>query len=52
MNQRVVPLPWRIATEVYIPKINEADPSNIKDFRPIALLNVGGNCFSVSSRSD
>ena len=28
--------------EVYIPKIQTPDPSNIKDFRAIALLNVEG----------
>ena len=37
--------------EHYIPKAKEPDPSNIKDFRPIALLNVEGKLFfSLLSR--
>ena len=41
----VVPVQWRIATEVYIPKSRSPDPNNIKDFRPISLLNVEGKLF-------
>ena len=41
----VVPVQWRIATEVYIPKSGSPDPNNIKDFRPISLLNVEGKLF-------
>ncbi|XP_057299380.1 uncharacterized protein LOC130630000 [Hydractinia symbiolongicarpus] len=40
-----IPVQWRIASEVYIPKNNTPCPSNIKDFRPIALLNVEGKLF-------
>ena len=36
---------WRIATEVYIPKSGSPEPNNIKNFRPISLLNVQGNLF-------
>ena len=41
----VVPVQWRIATEVYIPKSGSPDPNNIKDFRPISLLNLEGKLF-------
>ena len=41
----VVPAQWRNATEVYIPKSGSPDPNNIKDFRPISLLNVEGKLF-------
>ena len=34
-----------IATEAYIPKSGSADPKNIKDFRPMSLLNVEGKFF-------
>ena len=38
----VIPIQWRIAREVYIPKSKDPDSNNIKDFRPISLLNVEG----------
>ena len=38
----VVPIQWRYAKEIYIPKSKTPVSSNIKDFRPIALLNVEG----------
>ena len=41
----VVPVQWRIATEVYISTSGSPDPNNIKDFRPISLLNVEGKLF-------
>lgn len=41
----VVPVQWRVAKEVYIPKSKEPDESKISDFRPIALLNVEGKLF-------
>ena len=41
----VVPVQWRIATEVYIPKSGSPDPNNIKDFRPIYLLDVERKLF-------
>ena len=40
-----VPVQWRVATEVYIPKAKPPNPNNIKDFRPISLLNVEGKLF-------
>ena len=40
-----VPIQWRLASEVFIPKAVPPDPSCIEDFRPIALLNVGGKLF-------
>ena len=46
-----IPLQWRIASEIYIPKNKPPSPNNIKDFRPIALLNVEGKLFfSLISR--
>ena len=45
LRHAVVPIQWRIASEVYIPKSNPPSPSNIKDFRPISLLNVEGKLF-------
>ena len=47
LKHSVVPLQWRYAMEHYIPKTKSPCPSNIKDFRPIALMNVEGSCFSV-----
>ena len=41
----VAPIQWRYAKEIYIPKNKTPDCSNIKDFRPIALLNVEGKLF-------
>ena len=47
----VVPVQWRIATEVYILKSGSPDLNNIKDFRPISLLNVEGKLsFSILSK--
>ena len=40
-----IPIQWRIASEVYIPKTKPPDSSRIEDFRPIALLNVEGKLF-------
>ena len=40
-----VPIQWRCAMEVYIPKNKTPIDSNIKDFQPIALLNVEGKVF-------
>ena len=40
-----VPIQWRIASEVYIPKVKPPNNSTITDFRPIALLNVEGKIF-------
>ena len=47
----VVPIQWRYAREIFIPKCKTPMESNIKDFRPIALLNVEGKLlFSLVSR--
>ena len=44
-KKTVVPVQWRSACEVYIPKITSPSESKISDFRPIALLNVEGKLF-------
>ena len=44
-NHCIVPIQWRHAMEVYIPKTKTPSNSNVKDFRPIALLNVEGKLF-------
>ena len=41
----VVPIQWRYAREIFIPKCKTPMESNIKDVRPIALLNA--SFFSV-----
>ena len=41
----VVPVQWRIATKIYVPKSGSPDPKNIKGFRSISLLNVEGKLF-------
>ena len=47
----VIPMQWRYAKEIYIPKSKSPSESNIKDFRPIALLNVEGKLlFSLISK--
>lgn len=47
----VVPIQWRCASEIYIPKSKTPMESNIKDYRSIALLNVEGKLlFSLVSR--
>ena len=40
-----LPLNWRVASEIYIPKINPPNPESIDEFWPIALLNVEGRLF-------
>lgn len=40
-----VPVQWRVASEIYIPKVVPPNASLIEDFRPIALLNVEGKIF-------
>ena len=45
LRHSIIPVQWRIVSEVYIPKVKPPVPSNIKDFRPIALLNVEGKLF-------
>ena len=41
----VVPLQWLYAMEFFIPKTIPPSPSNVKNFRPIALLNVEEKLF-------
>ena len=51
MNKGIIPLQWRSAKEIYIPKVNPPTAHNTSDFRPIALLNVEGKLFfSLVSR--
>ena len=45
MKHATIPLQWRYAREHYIPKAKPPNPSNVKDYRPIALLNVEGELF-------
>ena len=46
-----IPIQWRVASEIYVPKKKPPNPTNIQDFRPIALLNVEGKLFfSLLSR--
>ena len=40
-----VPLSWRIADGIFIPKVAKPDPHNILDYRQIALMNVEGKLF-------
>ena len=40
-----VPINWRIAKEIYIPKKDNPNEQSIADFRSIALLNVEGKIF-------
>ena len=40
-----VPIQWRTASEVYIPKVKPPKVDNINDFRSIALINVEGKLF-------
>ena len=44
-NSKSVPINWRIAREIYIPKTEEPIVSEISHFRSIALLNVEGKIF-------
>ena len=41
----VVPVQWRIMSEIYIPKSKHPDCNQVADFRSIALLNVEGKLF-------
>ena len=51
MNKGIIPLQWRSAKEIYIPKVNLPTAHNISDFRPIALLNMESKLFfSLVSR--
>ncbi|XP_057310248.1 uncharacterized protein LOC130648228 [Hydractinia symbiolongicarpus] len=45
LKNSYIPVQWRVALKVYIPKNKPPSPSSIKDFRPIALLNVEEKLF-------
>ena len=40
-----IPIQWRSAQEIYIPKVSSTSENKLSDFRPIALLNVEGKLF-------
>ena len=40
-----IPIQWRSAQEIYIPKVSSPSKNKLSDFRPIALLNVEGKLF-------
>ena len=40
-----IPIQWRSAQEIYIPKVSSPSENKLSDFRPIALLNVEGKLF-------
>ena len=40
-----IPIQWRSAQELYIPKVSTPSDTKLSDFRPIALLNVKGKLF-------
>ena len=40
-----IPIQWRSAQEIYIPKVSTPSNSKISDFRPTALLNVESKLF-------
>ena len=45
-----IPIQWRSAQEIYIPKVSTPSDTKLSDFRPIALLNVEGKLlFSLIS---
>ena len=40
-----IPIQWRSAQEIYIPKVSSPSENKLSDFRPIALLNAEGKLF-------
>ena len=48
-----IPVQWRVAEGIYIPKSTTPNETTITDFRPIALLNVsrGKDVFRYSSEA-
>ena len=40
-----IPIQWRSAQEIYIPKVSSPSENKLSDFRPIALLNVFLNAW-------
>ena len=46
-----IPIQWRSAQEIYIPKVSSPSENKLSDYRPIALLNVEGKLlFSLVSK--
>ena len=43
--KKYVPIEWRVAMEIYIPKVDKPGSDCIGDFRAIALTNVEGKLF-------
>ena len=41
----IVPLKWRIAESIFIPKVDKPNPQVLTDYRQIALGNVEGKLF-------
>ena len=44
-NKDHVPIQWRLASQVYIPKVKPPKEEYIEDFRMLGLLNVEGKLF-------
>ena len=44
-HTKKIPVIWRVAEGVYIPKSGSANEKTISDFRPISLLNVEVKLF-------
>ena len=40
-----IPIQWRSAQEIYIPKVSSPSENKLSNFRPIARLNVDGKLF-------
>ena len=44
-KRREIPIQWRSAQEIHIPKVSNPSENKLSDFCPIALLNVEGKIF-------
>ena len=42
-----IPIQWRSAQEIYMPKVSSPSENKLSDFRAIALLNVEGKLFFI-----
>ena len=40
-----IPIQWRSAQEIHIPKVSNPSENKLSDFHPVALLNVEGKLF-------
>ena len=45
LRKKDVPICWRLSDGIMIPKVDTPQPSEVGDFRQIALLNVEGKLF-------